>query len=90
MNYYNEGTVYECDKVIEAWGLNYRIGNVAKYICRAGKKTPDPTEDHIKAIDYLLKEIVAKPNLTKIDIQHVEQVWEKFQNRLHERMKDDS
>lgn len=29
---------YEAIKVINAWGLNFNLGNVLKYISRAGKK----------------------------------------------------
>ena len=29
---------YEAIKVIEAWGLGFCLGNVVKYISRAGKK----------------------------------------------------
>lgn len=31
---------YEVIKVIEAWGLGFHLGNVLKYIGRAGKKRP--------------------------------------------------
>jgi len=54
------GNVYETVKVIIAWGLtnDYFLGNVVKYISRAGKK--DPTkylEDLKKAQWYLNKRI---------------------------------
>ena len=39
--------------VIEDWGLDFCLGNVVKYISRAGKKTDDPTEDLKKARWYL-------------------------------------
>ena len=43
---------------IEAWGLNYRLGNVVKYISRAGKKDPSKRlEDLQKARWYLDREI---------------------------------
>lgn len=29
---------YEAIKVIDAWSLNFCLGNCIKYICRAGKK----------------------------------------------------
>jgi len=35
----------EAIDVIEAFGLGYHLGNAAKYILRAGKKTADATED---------------------------------------------
>lgn len=42
--HYGGDTVYEADNVIEAWGLGFRLGNVAKYLCRAGKK---PGRSHV-------------------------------------------
>ncbi len=43
---------------IEAWGLNYRLGNVVKYISRAGKKDQTKRlEDLRKALWYLQREI---------------------------------
>jgi hypothetical protein len=56
--HYGGDTPYEAIKVIEAWGLNYHLGNAIKYICRAGKK--DSTTrlvDLLKAQWYLNREI---------------------------------
>ena len=44
---------------IEAKDLNYRLGNVVKYVSRAGKKG-DPIEDLEKALWYLQREIAAR------------------------------
>ena len=41
---------------IEAWGLNFNLGNVVKYISRAGHKG-DALEDLKKARAYLNREI---------------------------------
>ena len=49
---------YEVIKVIEAWDLNFHLGNVAKYITRAGKKSAESAvEDLRKARAYLDFEI---------------------------------
>ena len=49
---------YETIKVIEAWGLNFTLGNALKYISRAGKKDPSKTvEDLRKALFYIQYEI---------------------------------
>jgi hypothetical protein len=49
---------YEAIKVIEAWGLNFHLGNTVKYISRAGRKHKDATiEDLRKARWYLDREI---------------------------------
>lgn len=42
--------------VIEAWGLGFHLGNVLKYIARAGRKGP-AIEDLEKARWYLDREI---------------------------------
>lgn len=47
---------YEAIKVIEAWNLNFNLGNAVKYIARAGKKD-DILQDLKKAAWYLNREI---------------------------------
>lgn len=54
--HYGGDTTYEAIKVIEAWGLDFCLGNATKYICRAGKKG-DEIEDLKKARWYLDREI---------------------------------
>jgi len=52
--HYGGDTTYEAIKVIEAWELNFHLGNVVKYISRAGKKDLSKTkEDLLKAQWYL-------------------------------------
>lgn len=52
--HYGGNTTYEAIKVIEAWELNFHLGNVVKYISRAGKKDTNKTkEDLLKAKWYL-------------------------------------
>lgn len=46
---------YRCDGiqlslVASDWGLGYHLGLVLKYVCRAGRKDPDPRIDLLKAI----------------------------------------
>ena len=49
---------YEAIKVIEAWELDFSLGNVVKYISRAGKKDPsNELEDLQKAQWYLQRRI---------------------------------
>jgi hypothetical protein len=51
---------YEAIKVIEAWDLDFKLGNTVKYISRAGKKHPDKElEDLEKAAWYLNRKIAA-------------------------------
>jgi len=47
---------YEAIKVIEAWGLDFNLGNAAKYIARAAHKGRQ-LEDLEKARWYLDREI---------------------------------
>jgi hypothetical protein len=55
-HYGGEDNTYEAIKVIEAWGLGFHLGNVVKYISRAGKK--DATkQDLLKALWYLERKI---------------------------------
>ena len=56
--HYGGDTVYEAIKVIEAWNLDFCLGNAVKYISRAGKKDPLKTvEDLEKARWYLDRRI---------------------------------
>ena len=53
---------FETIDFIEAKDLNYRLGNVVKYVSRAGKKDSDPVQDLEKAAWYLQREIAARKN----------------------------
>jgi hypothetical protein len=55
-HYGGEDNPCEAIKVIEAWGLGFNLGNVVKYISRAGKKG-STIEDLKKAQFYLDREI---------------------------------
>ena len=56
--------VYEAIKVIEAWDLDFHLGNTVKYISRAGKKGTDKElQDLKKAMFYLERKIT---NLEKM------------------------
>jgi len=46
----------ECIEIIEAFQLNFHLGNAVKYIIRSGKKG-DAKEDLNKAIWYLQRAI---------------------------------
>ena len=56
--HYRVGGVETID-FIEAKDLNYRLGNVVKYVSRAGKKG-DPLQDLEKAAWYLQREIATR------------------------------
>ena len=54
--HYTQGRKYETIDVIEDWKLNFHLGNVVKYISRAGRKG-DRLEDLNKAAWYLARYI---------------------------------
>ena len=58
-HYGGESNPYEAIKVIEAWDLDFCLGNVVKYLSRAGKKDPSKEiEDLEKALWYLNRRIL--------------------------------
>ncbi len=53
-NHYLKNSGHEVIDVIEAWDLNFNLGNAIKYIARAGKKDPKKyKEDLNKAVWYI-------------------------------------
>ena len=57
-HYGGENNTYEAIKVIEAWNLDFCLGNAVKYISRAGKKdVSKELEDLNKAVWYLNRRI---------------------------------
>ena len=57
-HYGGKDNVYESIKVIEAWELDFCLGNTVKYISRAGKKESDKNiQDLEKALWYLNRRI---------------------------------
>ena len=56
--HYGGDNIYEAIKVIEAWNLDFSLGNTIKYISRAGKKEKaKEIEDLKKALWYLNRKI---------------------------------
>ena len=55
--YYKSKSGIETIDYIEAFNLNFNLGNVIKYATRAGKKTDNALEDLEKARWYLNREI---------------------------------
>ena len=57
-DHYGGDNTYEAIKVIEAWNLDFSLGNTIKYIARAGKKDKaKEIEDLKKALWYLDRKI---------------------------------
>ena len=53
-HYGGEDNTYEAIKVIDAWGLDFCLGNVVKYISRAGKKDISPSLEDLKKAQWYL------------------------------------
>jgi len=56
-SYYKARGGYDVIDVIKAFDLNFNLGNVLKYIARAGKKTEEKINDLQKAREYIDREI---------------------------------
>lgn len=57
-HYGGEDNPYEVIKVIEAWKLNFNLGNAVKYIARRGLKMGEsPATALQKAVFYLQREV---------------------------------
>lgn len=54
--HYQNGENYDVIDIVKHYDLNFNLGNVLKYVCRAGKKE-DIVKDLKKAIDYLEREV---------------------------------
>lgn len=58
LHYGGQDNPYEAIKVIEAWRLGFNLGNVVKYISRAGKKEGCDIIDELeKAKWYICREL---------------------------------
>ncbi len=55
--HYTQGRLYETTAVIEDWDLPYHLGNVVKYISRAGRKGPALTD--LKKAQWYLDRYIA-------------------------------
>ena len=49
---------YEAIKVIEAWELNFHLGNVVKYISRAGKKDKTKLKEDLEKAKWYLDRFI--------------------------------
>lgn len=57
-DHYLQSTGFEVIDVIEAWDLNFCLGNAVKYIARAGLKDPNKKKQDLeKAIWYIERTI---------------------------------
>lgn len=76
-DYYTKGRKYEPKDVIRDWDLNFNLGNVVKYVSRAGRKDPNTLiEDLLKARDYIQFELDALMNEENEDIRSRDLTYE--------------
>lgn len=59
-HYGGEDNPYETIKVIDAWNLSFCLGNVVKYISRAGKKAGNSTLQDLKKARFYLNHAIQK------------------------------
>ena len=59
-HYGGKENTYEAIKVIDAWGLGFHLGNVIKYISRAGKKDPKTLIQDLKKASWYLQKYIEK------------------------------
>ena len=75
-HYGGENNPFEPIKIIEHYGLNFQIGNVIKYLLRAGRKEDNAYEQDIrKAIHYLEIELAYAQNrgIPRVDSPVIEE-----------------
>lgn len=53
--HYGGDTPYEVIKVIDAWELDFQLGNAVKYIARAGKKDPSKEIEDLKKAQFYIE-----------------------------------
>ena len=66
-HYYAEGWSNNAEVIDITENLNFNLGNVVKYVARAGRKTDDPVEDLLKAQFYLDREL-ERINTTQVTV----------------------
>ena len=54
-SHYGANTGIEAINVIEAWELDFHLGNVVKYISRSGKKSSETEIEDLKKAEWYLK-----------------------------------
>ena len=57
-HYGGKQNTYEAIKVIESWDLNFHLGNVVKYISRAGKKDKTKLKEDLEKAKWYLDRFI--------------------------------
>lgn len=65
-HYGGEGNPYEATKVIEAWNLDFCLGNAVKYISRLGKKDSTKTIEDLKKSEWYIRREINRLELIEL------------------------
>ena len=57
-DHYRQGV--EVIDAIESWKLGFHLGNVVKYVARAGKKNPETKREDLLKAEWYLKRYIEK------------------------------
>tara|TARA_B100000925_G_C21932017_1_gene440692 strand:+ start:511 stop:729 length:219 start_codon:yes stop_codon:yes gene_type:complete len=58
-DHYLQSTGFEVIDVIEAWDLNFCLGNAVKYIARAGIKNPEKKKQDLEKAMWYIERVVS-------------------------------
>jgi len=61
-SHYQKDSGYEVIDVINAWNLDFELGNVVKYIARAGKKDKNKLLEDLKKASWYLEHKIKNVN----------------------------
>lgn len=56
--HYLKSSGHEVIDVIEAWDLDFCLGNAVKYIARAGKKDKDKREEDLRKAMWYIERVI--------------------------------
>ena len=62
-SHYLKDSGFEVIDVIEAWNLDFCLGNAIKYIARAGKKFPDKKAEDLEKAIWYIERIIKKSSV---------------------------
>ncbi len=58
-DHYLQSTGFEVIDVIEAWDLNFCLGNAIKYVARAGIKNPEKKKQDLEKAVWYIERVIS-------------------------------
>ena len=58
-DHYLQSTGFEVIDVIEAWDLNFCLGNAVKYVARAGIKNPEKKKQDLEKAVWYIERVIS-------------------------------